>query len=1832
MMSEQKKQARGTTKGAVTRIINNIDQLLQRPDNQAEVKIQAGLLQDAHDAFTNAHMEYVAELTDETDKTDADAYLASVQDKVNNVNSRIQHYVRGEKDKDTPKQEDNAMSGKRAALLKKQELLRKKHELDEQEQRIKREKEMLLLELELEQLKSDSDDDADTVIIQPRPTTSTPAIRRHAEPSEPTANESAASVLSSQGLQEEQLRQQKQLIEILQAPKAELPIFDGDPLKYYVFIRSFENSVERVVDNDTAKLTRLMQFCRGKALSLLQCCTFMEPAAGYAKAKELLKERYGNNCAISKAWIDKVTQGQVIKPNANGPIREYADDLRNCYETLKAMDRECLTEINASSNLLRLVERLPSYLKNRWKKEVRDIRKFKERNPVFEDVVKFVEEAAEEANDPVYGNMTVERRPTRQHSATFVTGITDKQKCFVCDSYHSVFSCNAFREMSVNDRSNVVQRARLCFNCLKPGHSARFCRSGLRCSVQGCGLRHHKFLHRTVGSVHVQGVTQGASTDGAGSRTQPTTGGVTNQAGRDQNGAGSRGAAAVNHCATESTRVVLPVVPIKVWPGESQQPIVTYALLDTGSTHTFCTEALMQAAGIVGEQRVITRTTLDSTKAEIKTRVAAMRISDVDENEFLELPSVYTTSAIAVSSGNTVKGGDLQQWSHLRDLPVSQIGATEVTVLIGQDNADLLAQLEVRRGPPGAPIATKTRLGWCVHGPVKYEQQNAANYKATCYEACTLDVQLEKFWKIESVGAEDKAMSREDLQAMQQWEATITRKDGHYEMGIPFKKEQPHLPNNVSAARQRLASLKKRLQSDSELQKKYKENMADMINKGFAVRVSDDEESPMGKTWYLPHHPVMHPQRPGKVRIVFDCAAKFSGTSLNDNILQGPDLTNKLLGVLMRFRTEKVAIMGDIEAMFHQVRVTPEDRDVLRFLWWPNGDMEAEPVTYKMCVHLFGGTWSPSCCTYAVRRTVEESGSKYDEEISRAVLRNLYVDDCLKSLESVDAAVRTVSGMKGLLGEGGFNLTKWTSNNKDVLEQIPEADRSKNAKDLNLCALPAERALGVYWNVESDMFSYKVNEKTKPLTKRGVLSVASSVYDPLGFIGPFILKAKQILQELTRKRVEWDDALPDEDIEQWNKWKADLQDIEKIEVPRCLQPEHFGKVINAQLHHFSDASQTAYGVASYVRLVDENNQVHCSLLMAKSRVAPIKQLTIPRLELAAAAMAAEQDALCRGELEAEPIAKSMKSYFWTDSKIVLQYLNNGTKRFHTFVANRVDKILGITTPAQWRHVPTKENPADDASRGQWAEELRENKRWWSGPKFLSKEENEWPQQANPGEVADNDTEVKKCFAAEKADKIHEEHPIDLVNRHSDWNKLKKAVAHILLVKDILLKHEPRGAQVTAAHMDRAENAILKRVQQQHLTADTIRKMQNLNPVEKNELWCVGGRLKNAEVPAEMKYPVILPRDSHVVDLIIRKLHEESGHSGREYVLGKTREKYWIISGRVAVRRCLNNCGFCKRNYAKPQQPQMANLPEDRVSPGEAPFTRVGVDYFGPFFVKRGRGREKRYGCIFTCLTMRAVHIEVAHSLDTDSFLNALQRFISRRGKPKLIRSDNGTNFVGAEKELREVLRTWDNKKINGVMNNSSIEWKFNTPNASHAGGVWERQIRTIRRILTGLTKEQILTDESLLTLMCTVENIINGRPLTTVSDDPTDENPLTPNHLLTMKGGVIPPGVFNATDINSRKRWKQVQYLADVFWRRWLKDYLPTLQRRSKWQKTTRNMKVGDVVVVCDYTLPRNVWKLGRVVEVMAGNDGAVRSVKIRTAKSEYVRSVRKVCLVEGVC
>ena len=384
-------------------------------------------------------------------------------------------------------------------------------------------------------------------------------------------------------------------------------------------------------------------------------------------------------------------------------------------------------------------------------------------------------------------------------------------------------------------------------------------------------------------------------------------------------------------------------------------------------------------------------------------------------------------------------------------------------------------------------------------------------------------------------------------------------------------------------------------------------------------------------------------------------------------------------------------------------------------------------------------------------------------------------------------------------------------------------------------------------------------------------------------------------------------------------------------------------------------------------------------------------------------------------------------------------------------------------------------------------------------------------------------------------------------------------------------------------------------------------------------------MKYASVPYAAKHQLILPLDHHAVKLLVLYLHQVYKHVGTEHLLSIIRQEFWIVKARKLINKISRTCIKCQKFKSATMENKMANLPKDRVTIAEPPFYNTGIDYFGPIMVKILRSRVKRWGCIFTCMATRAVHLEVAPSMETDDFLNVLERFINRRGCPKMIRSDNGSNFKGAKSELDKELEKMNQLEIDAFTQRKNIEWKFNTPEAPHMGGTWERLIRSIKSTLKIILSEQVVNDFVLVTLFTKAEALINSRPLTYVSNDVNDLEALTPSHFLIGRpNNNLSPCVTYEKDVTHRKRWKQVNALTQQFWNRWMHEYLPLLTKRGKWLKEEKSINVGDMVIIKDATLSRGKWPLARISKIFPSKDCIVRSVEVTTKSSKYLRPITK--------
>ncbi|VDI30798.1 Hypothetical predicted protein [Mytilus galloprovincialis] len=430
--------------------------------------------------------------------------------------------------------------------------------------------------------------------------------------------------------------------------------------------------------------------------------------------------------------------------------------------------------------------------------------------------------------------------------------------------------------------------------------------------------------------------------------------------------------------------------------------------------------------------------------------------------------------------------------------------------------------------------------------------------------------------------------------------------------------------------------------------------------------------------WYLPLFGVYHPKKPDQIRGVFDSSAKCNGVSLNSVLLTGPDLTNDLLGVLLRFRKEMVAVTADVQHMFHCFVVRKDHRNYLRFLWHKDNDLQENLVEYRMRVHVFGNSPSPAVATLGLRKAAKASEHEFGSHVTSFVTRDFYVDDGLTSCPTKEEAVKLMKDTQQALAKyGNLRLHKFASNCAEVMSAFHASDLAFKFKDLDLesDSKPLQRSLGLSWDVNTDNFLFQLSSENKPITRRGILSTINSLYDPLGFLAPVIIQGKLLLRKIVSETVDWDQPLSDETAAEWKSWRDTLIAIETLRIPRTYVP-YLSKTATKELHVFSDASEKAIAAVAYLRTTDSSGEPNIGFILGKAKVAPTSGHTIPRLELSAAVLAVEitQTIVDNLDLHIDNVK------FYTDSKVVLGYISNETRRFFIYVANRVEKIRKFSSP------------------------------------------------------------------------------------------------------------------------------------------------------------------------------------------------------------------------------------------------------------------------------------------------------------------------------------------------------------------------------------------------------------------------------------------------------------------------------------------------------------------------------------------------------------------------
>ncbi|XP_065075705.1 uncharacterized protein LOC135699384 [Ochlerotatus camptorhynchus] len=1628
-----------------------------------------------------------------------------------------------------------------------------------------------------------------------------------------------------------------------QAVTKELPNFSGNPEEWPLFLASYENSTRICGFSDEENLLRLQKSLKGRALEAVRC-RLLHPT-NLPGVISTLKTLFGRPEIIIHSLVNKVREMPAPKAEKLNTLIDFGVAVQNVCAAITASG---LDEYLCNVALLQeLTEKLPPAIRLNWAYHRQQL------NGVtlsdFGDWLGNLVEAASIVTIPSISGPKPERRNRKEEN--YVNVHTDSyavkdaaskdrpavalKRCAVCSEQCSgPETCQKFLDMDVGSRWTIVKEQKLCRKCLRKHFGA--CQIKSPCGRNGCSFMHSKLLHddkRYSKPTVPESSPSGSPPESCNTHSKP------------------------------SAKILFRYVPVTIYGKEKQ--LTTFAFLDDGSSATLMEHSLMKELGLKGTSHPLCLSwTGGHQRKEEESVVLALKISGTHgAKQIFELPEVHTVRDLSLPKQSMLVSQLTTKYNYLTGLPLESYDRVSPRILIGMNNCRLGHALRSIEGGENEPIVSKTRLGWLVYGRCEMASgASTADYSGyhsfhicPCVkdEETQLNVALKKYFSIDSLGISGSSkplLSKDEERAMQILSSETRFTGERYETGLLWRYDQVQLPNNKAMALKRLDCLQKRMKRDLELGAAVRTKMAEYEEKGYIRRLSTAEKSQKhSNDWYLPIFPVINPNKPGKIRIVFDAAARVNGVSLNSFLLTGPDQLVSLLSVLFKFREFRVAVVGDIREMFFQVRMKKQDQRSQMILWI-SGDPDEEPEVYVVQVMTFGAACSPSCAHYVKNQNADRFVEDYPRAVE-CIKHEHYVDDMLASVETEEEAVKLASEVRSIHSQGGFEIRNWLSNSSAVVKRLHET--STTEKDMSLCAdMATEKVLGMWWDTATDSFTFRISPKhnvellsgSRMPTKREVLRMLMAIYDPMGLISNFLIYLKILLQEIWRAGCGWDDEINGKLAERWITWVEALPNVRQVSVPRCYRNATSAESTNTvELHIFCDASENGMAAVAYFRFEEKGN-TECALVGSKTKVAPLKFLSIPRLELQAAVIGARL-AECITNSHRMKISRRV---FWTDSRDVVCWLRSDHRRYSQFVAFRISELLDTTQVNEWRWIPTRKNVADDGTKWARLPDFQPNSRWFRGPDFLWEPESEWP-----GDGGDQGSTTEEIRLSVLHHTITE--PLLYFERFSKWKRLLRTVAYVHRFVVNLRKHINRTATelgpLTQEELNRAESIIYRQVQQQAYP-DEIQLICSSNPgvqpwertlpktsplyklspvIDEHGVLRMRGRIDACEyVDESTKNPILLPRRNYVSDLVLGDYHARYRHQNHHTALNQIRLKYNIPRLRTEFERVRRNCQRCKIRQASPRPPAMGNLPAARLAPFQRPFSYTGVDYFGPMPVIVGRRTEKRWGVLLTCMTSRGVHIEIAHSLTTDSCILALRNFIARRGPPLEMISDRGTNFIGASRELREALKLVDEKKLMVEFVGLNTKWTFNPPTAPHFGGCWERLIQSVKKTMNDFDPPRLPSDEILRSMLMEIEMILNTRPLTDIPLDNDTDPPLTPNHfLLGSSDGSKPPIIFDDSPTVLKRSWKMAQVYADNFWKKWIDEYLPTLTRKTKWFQPVKPIQEGDLVLIADSKLPRNCWPRGRVVKAVQATDGQVRRVTVQTSSGLLERPATKIAVLD---
>lgn len=1611
-------------------------------------------------------------------------------------------------------------------------------------------------------------------------------------------------------------------------PKISVPNFSGEYMDWI----PFQDIYLSLVHNNPA-LSRAVKFyylkgaVSGEAASLIGCISATE--ANYETAWNTLQRRYHNKRVIVDSHLNKFYDIPKSDGSCRG-IRTILDTTRECLSSLGNMG---ISTANWDPMIIReICQKLDVQARKEWENSLgstTDLPTLSEMFSFLERTFRTLESLGNTLPSTVKSSRPLNGKSFKNKNVSAHTRSVAQSRnisCLFCDREHFISKCYKFMALPMEAKNDFLANKKICRNCLSSGHDHQNCTSLYRCGT--CRKPHHTILH-TDETVSVQNTTIDSLASDFDTSLNISE--------------------VASHNANIFTDVLLYSIRLFVSTSRGMFPL--RALLDPGSQGSLISESSVQLLGLHRQRShfKVVGVGESISKYNVQIDLWSRKRQPILKCSALVLPSI--SSYVPNPSSEKVCLPDIGD--NLAD-PL-YYKTDSIDLILGSDVCSKLKKAG-ESFVHNDLFFQNTLFGWVFSGsstPVRTNTVHVHNINLECI--------LKSFWEQEEIGVKRDLTDQEIVCEKYFSETTRRTPSGRYMVHLPFKSillngSFPKLDNNIKSALSRFKRLEISFLKNPLYSETYRAFMADYESLGHMSRIGTFPADISTSSYFLPHHGVFKEESTTtKLRVVFDGSSHKEGeSSLNEELFPGPALQNDLPQTITRWRRHKIAFGADIEKMFRQIEVSPEHRPFQQILW--RSSPSEKLSIYQLNTVTYGTTSAPYLSIRVLRQLAQDYRSEFPGA-SEVLVSDSYVDDVLSGADTVGEAIKLHKDLCTLLKRGGCNLRKWITNSPTLLRQIPKEDR-ENSPILNFERDNVVKTLGVQWNTTNDSFSFKVNvDETRIVSKRAILSETARLYDPLGWLTPCTVVAKSLFKQLWEIGADWDDEIPQDLRRKWLKYRASLSSLSELVIPRWI---NYSRGHQFELHCFCDASSTAYAATVYSRVVSPHG-VFVNLLQAKSRVTPIKTVSIPRLELCAAVLLVR---LVNKVKESFSDVTNENIFFWSDSSTVLSWIRKPSSYWTVYVANRVAEIQRFSSPLQWRHVPSAMNPADCASRGIFPSELIGQKIWWFGPSFLYETPSSWPGPLSNLETFE---EMRKESARNAMKKttissnglsaiavgtLNEVSPYpDFLLKFSNLYTLLKVISFCLRYRhNTRYNRENRELRETGPVSTKTLNMtlnILLKITQDIDFSEDIKTLLSKGSVHNKGLLKlipfldtdgilrVGGRLQNSDLPYNIKHPILLAKNNPLSRLIILDAHERTLHGGLSLTMAYVNRKYWIISGNQLAKNIIGGCMRCFRYYAKAAHQLMGNLPPVRLNITR-PFKHSGVDYAGPIPVKNSSLRSsvvsKGYICLFICMVTKAIHLEAVSDLTTNSFLAAFRRFVSRRGACTDVYSDCGTNFVGASKELKVLLhrnqKSLPHEMRQNLLSNGT-DWHFIPPASPNFGGLWEAGVKSVKFHLKRIMKDRVLTFEELSTLLCQIEGCLNSRPLCPLSSDPSDLDALTPAHFLIGEPtNCIQEETLLDVNINHIPRWKAVEKLKQHFWKRWHTEYLNRLQARPKWVQSQPDAKIGALVLLIDERCDPGQWSLGRILEIHPGSDDRVRVVSILIKNKIIKRPISKICFL----